>query len=99
MTIHEMVLAISDQLSDSRKSIFEAKLLCLGYQKEDEYDTKYLVKESRQFAIENDFPRITTPGLPTGIYGVTYNLSLDKCDAYRVGFERLIDSFKEASDG
>lgn len=99
MTIHDMVLSVSEQLSDSRKKIFDAKLLCLGYQKEDEYDSKYSTKESRQYIIENGFPRITTPSLPTGTYGVTYNLSLDKCDVYRVGFEQLIDSFKEASDG
>lgn len=99
MTIHDMVQTVSDKLSDSRKNIFDAKLLCLGYQKEDEYDSKYISKESRQFIIENDFPRITTPSLPTGTFGITYNLSLDKCEQYRIDFEQLIDSFKEASDG
>ena len=99
MTIHDMVQAVSAQLSDSRKNIFNAKLLCLGYQKEDEYDSKYIPKESRQFRIENEFPRITTPSMPNGTFGVTYNLSLDKCEPYRIGFEQLIDSFKEASNG
>ena len=99
MTIHDMVLSVTEQLSESRKNVFDAKLLCLGYQEDDEYDSKYVMKESRQFIIEKEFPRITTPSLPVGTYGVTYNLSLDKCDPYRVDFDKLVDSYREASDG
>lgn len=99
MNIHELIQAISIQLTDSYRSIFDAKLLCLGYQRDDAYDSKYVAKECRQYKVEKEFPRITPPTLPSGLFGITYNLSIDKCEPYRVDFEQIIDSFKEALDG
>ncbi|WP_294495281.1 PD-(D/E)XK motif protein [uncultured Ruminobacter sp.] len=99
MNLHDKVQSVALKLSDSRKSIFYAKLLCIGYQKEENYSKKYIVKERRQYRVENDFPRIITPNLPSGTFGVVYNLSIEKCTPYQVDFNQVIDCYKEALNG
>ena len=97
--LHEKVVAIESKLSASRKSVFNAKLLCLGYQKDAIYEKKYIVKERRQYKVENDFPRIITPNLPAGTFGVNYSLSMEKCSPYQVDFDQVIGCCKEALNG
>jgi len=99
MNLHDMIQSVVSKLSDSRKSIFYAKLLCMGYQKEENYSKKYIVKERRQYRVENDFPRIITSNLPLGIFGIVYNLSIEKCTPYQVDFDLVVDCYKEALNG
>ena len=55
----------------------------------------FAVREMRIFRVEGDFPRLTPPGLPQGIGGVVYDLSLDAAAGFEIPRNVVEDILKQ----
>jgi hypothetical protein len=45
---------------------------------------RYALSRRQCFHVVDDFPRLTSSNLPSGVSRVTYNVDLSTCDAYKV---------------
>jgi hypothetical protein len=60
------------------------RLLSVGYQDEmrDQYVTRFVVRGDHVYAIEEDFPRITSSDVPEAVFDVRYSLDLEACERF-----------------
>lgn len=85
---------LPDMISDIRNtlegepialSLFEERLLAVGYIDRDEYLSHYYQSSGfRRFMILEGFPRIIQSRLPTGINKVTYDIDLTYCKPFEL---------------
>lgn len=67
------------------KETFEEKLSLAGYMPIEEYNfPKFLVKETRYYLVNEQFPRIISDHLPIGIKQVSYDLELGSITRFRI---------------
>jgi hypothetical protein len=63
---------------------FENRLALLGYKDAREYEARrFVVKETRHFEVEPDFPRLIPSMLVPGVVSVSYGVDLHRCEAFR----------------
>lgn len=73
-------------------SLFEDKLIESGYlnvHRSRYRDTKYIVRETNYYDVENDFPKIVESNVMHGIEEVHYSIDLAYCETYRITLEEL----------
>ena len=64
---------------------FESRLSSVGFHWEDDYsDVTWLVGSWQSYRVAGDFPRLTAREAMLGIRQVSYTLSLNACDAFRI---------------
>ncbi|MGV1004860.1 MAG: PD-(D/E)XK motif protein [Candidatus Nanopelagicales bacterium] len=91
-SLPEMVDACLDLVKGADKTQLENLLIEWGYlkiHKESYAETRYSIREVRAFDVQPSFPRITESMLPDGVGKVTYSLSLDACQAWRIKPDEL----------
>ena len=67
--------------------MFEERLAQAGYAEEHRpaYEAKgYSERMVDFFAVGHGFPRILESELPSGVLGITYDISMASCEAFRV---------------
>lgn len=82
------------------RSALETKLLQYGYHDlhRDSYDSpRYVLRKLNFFEVEGDFPRITPSGLPAGVGGTKYRLSVGACEPWRITVDQLRDIVSTSS--
>ena len=67
-------------------SLFNERLLLIGYLEEslENYQRQFALKATRKYNISSAFPKITSFGLPLGIYNTTYNIELSACESFLI---------------
>lgn len=69
--------------------LWEQALIDAGFDFDDDYsDRRWTVGRTTEFAVTQDFPRITTP-LKPGVSGVRYSIALDACASFQIEPEVL----------
>jgi len=85
-SVADLVLSLRDMFvtDASATTEFEDKLSLCGYADAREYESRrFLVKETRHFEVEPNFPRLVPSMLAAGIVSVSYGVDLRRCDAFR----------------
>jgi hypothetical protein len=93
-SLPEMVDACLDLVQGTDRTLLENLLIEWGYleiHKQRYAETRYTIREVRAFQVKSGFPRITESMLPDGVGAVTYSLSLDACQAWRIEPDELAD--------
>jgi hypothetical protein len=91
-SLPEMVDACLDLVQGTDKTELEDRLAEWGYleiQRQRYADTRYSIREVRAFHVKPGFPCITESTLPEGIGKVSYSLSLDACQHWRIELDNL----------
>ena len=83
VTVHEVAERIRTYLfplNPSACAEYESRLSAAGYREEDDYsDYHWLEGESRIYLVTDDFPRIASGEIRSGVSNVRYSVSLDAC--------------------
>ena len=77
---------------------FEDRLLSSGFlqAQADSYETiGYAVRKTMVYQVRDAFPRITEAVLPVGLGTVSYDLSIDACEPYRLELAQFQAALKE----
>ena len=65
--------------------LLEDRLNAAGFDWEDDYsDCRWLMGQYSMYDVRDDFPRITSSYVPSGISKLRYSLSLTDCEIWRV---------------
>lgn len=90
-TLPELIDATLSNMPDANRSIFIAKLLCLGYSNEQRnaYTNAYRVVKRNIYNVNDEFPKILRRDIPNAITSVKYNLNLQECECHLVNEETL----------
>lgn len=85
--IRELIKLNHQDLSD-----FNDRLVIVGYSNDDFefYDTKYAMRGTNTYLVNDAFPKVTTHNVASGIYNVNYRIELSACGANIIG-DNLID--------
>ena len=101
ISLPELIIQVSDLLSEQQRSRFKANLTCLGYAEEDDafYNKRYSIKECQVYRVQDGFPRILRADLPQGIMDINYRLALKSCEEFAVEFDEIPLAVKEYEYG
>ena len=105
VTVHEVAERIHTNLfplDPSACSEYELRLSAAGYRLEDDYsDYHWLEGQSRIYLVSDDFPRIASGEIRSGVSNVRYSVSLDDCELFATSTNALTEALpkKEGSDG
>ncbi len=82
LTLPMMIERVRNTIPESRRSLFEAKLTCLGYSDvaKERYNEKYSFCETKVYDITDKFPKITKHNIDKQIEEVTYSVNLNGCE-------------------
>lgn len=85
-SLNDIVTRVITLITDYKlKEAFEEKLALAGYMPIEEYDLpKFHVKETQYYEVSEQFPRLISDHLPTGIKQVSYDLELSSIAGFRI---------------
>jgi hypothetical protein len=64
---------------------FESRLAEAGFRWTDDYsDCLWLLRNTREFAVSDGFPRIVSAGVPSGVGDLKYTVSLAECAPFEI---------------
>lgn len=70
---------------------FEVALEACRYIRREEYDEpRWLLIDRQLFEVLDDFPRLTTAMLPSGVYAVSYSILLNVCQRFTVNLDQML---------
>jgi hypothetical protein len=74
---------------------FETLLEAAGLRREHDYtDYRWAVGERATYMVREGFPRLASGGAPAGVSHVTYRISLDAAEGYRVESDQIAETLK-----
>ena len=91
LTLPMMIDEVRKTIPKSRKSLFEAKLFCLGYTDNNavKYYDKYSFCETKVYDVTSEFPKITRQTINKGIESAVYCINLNECEDFIVDSDEL----------
>ena len=99
VTVHEVAERIRTNLfllNPSACCEYELRLSAAGYREEDDYsDYHWLEGQSRIYLVSDDFPRIASGEIRSGVSNVRYSVSLDACEPFASSANDLNRSLSE----
>jgi hypothetical protein len=100
-TLPELIEKVEEVMPGDSVEQFQAKLLCVGYLKQNAalYTDRFLGSKQQFFQVKDDFPRIFRSNLPKNISHVRYKLDLSACENYAITAENLFDSLRSPANG
>ena len=104
VTLHEVAEQIRTylfSLDPSACGEFESRLTAAGYRAEDDYsDYHWLEGQSRIYEVYDNFPRIASGEIRSGVSHVRYSVSLDACEPFATSANAIAEALakKEGSD-
>jgi hypothetical protein len=77
----------------SALKLFNERLILVGYFDEDieNYDSQYALKMNYKYSVDNDFPKLVSSDLATGIYNASYYIELSAIESFMVNVESIIE--------
>ncbi len=101
-TLTDVVSRVSARVMEEDNAAveaFEIRLAAAGYCQEDDYSNFHWVQgKSLLYKVTDDFPRIVSWGLNTGITKVRYSLSLAECEDFLCADHELEQALSERKD-
>jgi hypothetical protein len=93
-SLNDLVALIHSRIEDVIVSdVFDDKLIQYGYAPLPEYDEPhFVIRDSRSYRVEGDFPRLMRSSLPLGVTNVMYELTLESIDSYKCGDDEVYRS-------
>jgi len=96
VTVHDVAERIRTSLfplNPSACAEFESRLSAAGYREEDDYsDFHWLEGESRIYLVTDNFPRIASGEIRSGVSNVRYSVSLDACEPFASSANALTEA-------
>lgn len=84
ITLNSIVRHFRDQLNQTQLIDFDEKLRKVNYMEDERYDDyNYLFIKRDEYSVVDDFPRITSGMLPTGITKATYEIDISAIQQYK----------------
>lgn len=100
-TLPDMISVVRQTVSDfpSTADLLDDKLLSYGWRDSfaQERSEKYEVRSLELFAVADEFPRIVSAGLMTGVGGVSYSVDRSAIDAFLVPWEGFVERLEGQS--
>lgn len=94
-SLNSIVEQIRNKISNNHNALkfFNDRLILVGYFDEDSenYNSQYGLKMSYKYSIENDFPKIISSDLASGIYNASYYIELSAIESFIVNVESVIE--------
>lgn len=85
ITINNYINIINEKLSEKQKLLFERKLSYAKYKYEKEYNKYiYYIQKIDLYDVNNNFPKIKKEFLQNGILKVTYEISIESINKFKV---------------
>ena len=104
VTVHDVVERIGTHLfslDPGACSEYESRLSAAGYRAEDDYsDYRWLEGASHIYLVSDNFPRIASGEIRSGVSHVRYSVSLDACEPFTTSESAVAEALakKEGSD-
>ena len=104
VTVHDVAERIRTylfSLDPSACGEYESRLSAAGYRTEDDYsDYHWLEGESRIYLVSDNFPRIASGDIRSGVSHVRYSVSLVACEPFATSANAIAEALakKEGSD-
>ena len=94
--VHSKILEKSNEAIDA----FEMRLAAAGYCREDDYSNSQWVQgKGLLYQVTEEFPRIVTGGLNSGVAKVRYSVSLSECEPFLSTSNDLKHALSEMRNG
>ncbi|WP_165604728.1 PD-(D/E)XK motif protein [Mycolicibacterium elephantis] len=99
VSLMDTIDAVRTALASSTlaQDMFATKLLSYGWH--DKFAAarieKYEIRSLEMFAVQPDFPRIVSSGLPMGVGGVSYSVDRSAIDEFLISTDEFADRLKE----
>jgi len=97
-TITDLAGRVRDRLLSTDASVSEnldRLLSAAGFEWSDDYsDTQFVEGSSQLFRVTEDFPRISSSALASGIGNVRYSISLQDCVPFAIDSNGLVDALR-----
>lgn len=78
--------------------LFERLLMSSGFRWEDDYkDSRWIQGANHLFAVNDQFPRITSGSIPVGVTSVKYAISLKDCWPFLVSTDAMVNQLKKGA--
>lgn len=93
-SLQNMIETIEEQLIDRAPSLavkFKDLLLEVGVISEDYNKNYFFVHEELAYKATEEFPKLTSKNLPTGITNVSYSIDLSHCKSFKVPVEGIFN--------
>jgi hypothetical protein len=94
-SLNSIIKQIRNKISDNHNALkfFNERLMLVGYFEEDQenYNSQYAIKKKYKYLIENEFPKIISSDLASGIYNTSYYIELSAIEPFIVNVESVIE--------
>lgn len=92
-SLNSLVEQIQNKLStNEERNFFNEILLLLGYREDDKeyYNKMYSLKNTFNFAVNSDFPKILKSQLSSGVYNVSYSIELSATEKFIIDIKDIL---------
>lgn len=97
-SLNSIVEQIRNKISSNHNALkfFNERLIVVGYSDEDyeNYNSQYALKMNYKYSANNDFPKIVSSDLASGIYNASYYIELSAIENFIVNVESVIELVK-----
>ncbi|KIO54419.1 PD-(D/E)XK motif protein [Flavobacterium hibernum] len=94
-SLNSIVEQIRNRISSNHNALkfFNERLIVVGYSDEDfeNYNSQYALKMCYKYSVENDFPKIISSDLASGIYNASYYIELSAIETFKLNVESFIE--------
>ena len=94
-SLNSIIEQIRNKIFDNHNALkfFNERLMLVGYFDEDQenYNSKYALKKNYNYLVENEFPKIISSDLPSGIYNASYYIELSAIEPFIINVESVIE--------
>lgn len=94
-SLNSIVEQIRNKISSNHNALkfFNERLIVVGYSDEDfeNYNSQYALKMCYKYSVENDFPKIISSDLASGIYNASYYIELSAIETFKLNVESFIE--------
>lgn len=94
-SLNSIVEQIRNKISSNHNALkfFNERLIVAGYSDGDydNYNSQYALKMNYKYSVDNDFPKIVSSDLASGIYNASYYIELSAIEKFIVNVESVIE--------
>lgn len=97
-SLNSIIEQIRIKILDNHNALkfFNERLMLVGYFEEDQenYNSQYALKKKYNYLVKNEFPKIISSDLASGIYNTSYYIELSAIESFIVDVESVIELVK-----
>jgi hypothetical protein len=97
-SLNSIIEQIRTKINNNQNSLkfFNERLLLVGYLDEDfeNYKRQYAFRKRNFYEVSNDFPKLVSSDLPSGLFDTKYNIELSAIEQFLVSNESILELIK-----